>query len=537
MFDNTLQLTGKESMQVSSSTIVEQCLQAMSDCAPVLKETLSRYGNIPLGDYLDTLKPSATPPLQSRQDFIDIYRQEVASLLGESIGEKAAEEIECWPMLLTANHLGVDFFSQSVQSSLLFFLLKRRITSSPVIVPVIACGSVPLNNVTYPLGVLLYKLNNDSYDKVPKKLPLFANKMKRTLVSAAPPFDRVMVERAQNRLEKMVVQEEIDPLQAAVLQQIFEQDYDAPGVMDLSDYSRQSLVLNNRIWQRLFSKEKAQSHIVTLDMEHIVSRLLEGDLNNKQSLVWSILMDHDLRSRILEQLDNKRACWNISELRQRLNPGNTDAPRNQVPASSGTVFFWGVDARSQRIPLLLVDNGGNRWALKGADDKGKVTEIPLSVDSILSALRSRRLLPSIFTSYTVLAFARGLTCLGGYYQAEYLPMMQKELVTALRETGSYHEEARLVEGTETNSYLSGMQAVMVGDTDALVPAGPVEIIAGGGLSDQDLNQILSLSVLDAHLASLFETVDDIAPLVDEKRQLKQALAKYCWLLRNKVVVK
>lgn len=537
MFDNTLQFTDKKSRQATSSTIAEQCLRAVSDSAPVLRETLTKYGNIRLVDYLDTLKPSAGPPLQSRQDFIDIYRQEVASLLGESIGEKAAEEMDCWPMVLTANHLGVDFFSQSVQSSLLFFLLKRRITPSPVVIPVIACGSVPLNNVTYPLGGLLYKLNNGSYDKVPRKLPVFANKMKRTLVSAAPPFDKAMLERAQNRLRKMVVHEEIDPLQAGVLQQIFEQDYDAPGVMDLSSYSRQSLVVNNRIWQRLFSTEKAQSHIVTLDMEAIVSRLLESDLNNEKSMVWSILMDPDLRNRVLERLDNKRACWNLSELRQRLNPGNTDAPRNQIPTSSGTVFFWGVDARSQRIPLLLVNHGENRWVLKGADDKGKVTEIPFSVDTILSALRSGQLLPSIFTSYTVLAFARGLTCLGGYYQAEYLPMIQKELVKALRETGSYHEEARLVEGTETSSYLSGMQTVMVGETDALIPAGPVEIIAGGGLSDQDLNQILSLSVRDAHLASLFETVDDIAPLVDEKRQLKQALAKYCWLLRNKVVVK
>ncbi|MCP4340155.1 MAG: hypothetical protein GY799_15010 [Desulfobulbaceae bacterium] len=537
MFDNALQLAGNKSLQVSSSTIAEQCLQAVSDCAPVLRETLAKYGNIPLAEYLDTLKPSPAPPLQSRQDFIDIYRQEVTSLLGESIGEKAAEEMACWPMVLTANHLGVDFFSQSVQSSLLFFLLKRRITPSQVVIPIIACGSVPLNNVTYPLGVLLYKLTNGPHDKIPRKLPIFANKIKRTLVSAALPFDKAMVERAQNRLAKMVVHEEIDPLQAGVLQQIFEQDYDAPGVMDLGSYSRQSLVVNNRIWQRLFATEKAQSHIATLDMEAIVTRLLEGDLNNKKSLVWSILLDPDLRNRVLERLDNKRACWNLSELRQRLDIGRTDAARNQIPASSGTVFFWGVDARSQRIPLLLVDNGENRWALKGADDKGKVTEITFSVDAILSALRSGQLLPSIFTSYTVLAFARGLTCLGGYYQAEYLPRIQKELVTALRDTGSYHEEARLVEGIETSSYLSGMQTVMAGDTNGLIPAGPIEIIAGGGLSDQDLDQILSLSVRDAHLASLFETVDDIAPLVDEKRQLKQALAKYCLLLRNKVVVK
>jgi hypothetical protein len=115
--------------------------------------------------------------------------------------------------------------------------------------------------------------------------------------------------------------------------------------------------------------------------------------------------------------------------------------------------------------------------------------------------------------------------------------MQKELVAALRETGSYNEEARLVENTETGSYLSGMQTVMVGGSDGLIPAGPVEIIAGGGLTDKDLEKILSLSVRDAHMASLFETIDDVFPLIDGKNDLKQIVAQYCWLLREKVVVK
>jgi hypothetical protein len=537
MHDNTLQFTDKESRQAIFSTIAEQCLRAVSECAPVLRKTLAKYGNLPLAEYLDSLKPSAGPPLQSRQDFLDIYRRDVASLLGNSLGDKAVEEMDSWPMVLTANHLGVDFFSQSVQTNLLFYLLKRKLTPSPVIIPVIACGSVPLNNVTYPRGGLLYKLRNGSYDMVPKKLPVFSDKMKRTLVSVAPSFDKAMVERAQKRLEKMVVLEEIDLRQAEALQQIFQQDYDAPGVMDLRSYSRQSLVVNNRIWQRLFSAKKAESHIVTMDMENIVRQLLERDLNNGKSLVFSLLMDPDLRDRVIGRLDNKRACWNLSELRQRLDIACTNVAGKKMPTSCGTVFFWGVDERSRRIPLLLLENGKNRWVLKGTDDKGNVTEIIFSVESILSALKNGQLLPSLFTSFTVLAFARGLTCLGGYYQAEYLPVMQKELVAALHETNSYHETARLVANTETSCYLSGMQAVMTGDIDALIPAGPVEIIAGGGLTDTDLDQILSLSVREAHLASLFETIDDIAPLVDKKRELKQALAKNCWLLRNKVVVK
>lgn len=458
-------------------------------------------------------------------------------MLGEAAGAKAVEEVAHWPMVLTANHLGVDFFSQSVQTSLLFYLLKRKHTPSPVILPVLACGSVPLNNVTYPLGVLLYKLGNCSHDTVPKRLPLFANKTKRTLVSAAPAFDKGMLQRAQETLRKMVVHEELEPRQAQTLQKIFEQDYYASGAVDLCSYSRQSLVVNDRIWQRLFAPQITKSHIITLDMERLVSRLLEQDLANQKSLVRSILFNSDLRCRVIERLDNKRACWNRAELKNRLDPSRTTTSKNTAPAPSGTMFFWGVNERCQRIPLLVVDEGKNKWALKGSDDKGKVMVIKFSADSLVSALEKRQLLPALFLSYTVLAFARGLTCLGGYYQAEYLPVMQKALVAALRETGGHQEEARLVEQIETGSYLSGMQMVMAGAADTLVPAGPVEIIAGGGLSERDLDKILALSVRDAHLASLFETIDDIGPPVGEKKHLKRILAEYCWQLRGRVVVK
>lgn len=536
MYDNTLEFPGKETCQPTYSTVAAQCLEAVSESAPVLERTLAQYGNVTLAEYLETLKPSVGTPLQSREDFLDIYRQEVVSLLGETAGAKAVEDVNSCPMVLTANHLGVDFFSQSVQTSLLFYILKRRQTASPVILPVIACGSVPLDNVTYPLGILLYNLKNGAYDMVPRKLPVFSNKVRRRLVTIAPPFDRGMVDRAMKRLGKMEGNSEIGIREAGALRQIFEQDYDAPGVMDLCSYSKQSLVVNNRIWQRLFSSKRGESHIVTMDMENIVRQLLVSDLNNKKSLIFSLFMDPGLRNRVIEKLDNKRACWNLAELRQRHDVESTNVPGKTMPISCGTLFFWGVNERSRRIPLLLVENKKDSWSFKGTDDKGNVTEITFSVESILTALKSGQLLPSIFTSFTVLAFARGLTCLGGYYQAEYLPMMQKELVAALRENGSYQEEARLVEQVETGSYLSGMQTVMTGDTDSLVPAGPIEIIAGGGLTDEDLDQILSLSVREAHLASLFETVADISSSADKNGELKQTIAKYCWSLRDKVVV-
>ena len=47
--------------------------------------------------------------------------------------------------------------------------------------------------------------------------------------------------------------------------------------------------------------------------------------------------------------------------------------------------------------------------------------------------------------------------------------------------------------------------------DALVPAGVLEIVAGGGLSTAELERIGALQVRSAHLASIAETVLDVAP--------------------------
>jgi hypothetical protein len=96
-----------------------------------------------------------------------------------------------------------------------------------------------------------------------------------------------------------------------------------------------------------------------------------------------------------------------------------------------------------------------------------------------------------------------------------------------------------VEGVATDTYLSGMQAVMIRiKEDTLIPAGPVEIIAGGGLTDDDIQKIQSLTVRDAHLASLFETIPDVVPWAIKMPDWKKQLAvDCCRILGEKVVIK
>jgi hypothetical protein len=161
---------------------------------------------------------------------------------------------------------------------------------------------------------------------------------------------------------------------------------------------------------------------------------------------------------------------------------------------------------------LWLDEACNPALLRGLTDAREPWEIPCVPSAIGNGLKERRLLPSLFTCFAVTAFARGVTCLGGYYQAEYLPSMQAAVVAALELSNGHAEVAELVRQVPTSGYLSGMQTVMTSiDGVGLVPAGPAEIAAAGGLGLGDRRRMLDMSVRDAHVASLFQTVEDVTP--------------------------
>jgi hypothetical protein len=337
----------------------------------------------------------------------------------------------------------------------------------------------------------------------------------------------------------MIQDNEISPSLAFFLHEILRKDYCLPVVVELPSYSQQSIVVNNRIWKRLFSDSAANSHLVYLEFEKITHMLLEYDLCNRESLAFCVLFDPLLRETVFRELDGVKGCWDLKKLKARLRMDESHSCVRQAPIGCGTSFFWGINEVGRRVPLFLETGAHRQERLCGFDDRGRYWEIPYSGESILDALHENRLLPSLFTSFLVLSLARGIVCAGGYFQCEYLPIMQKGLVKALRQTACYQEIADVVGDIRTNTYLSGMQAVMTRiNPNALIPAGPIEIFAAGGLTADDKQKILSLTVRDAHIASLFETIPDVAPralrTADWKKQLA---ADVCKLLKDNVVIK
>ncbi len=491
---------------------------------PAVEALLSRYETTKLSDYVAQLGQLNSAGFQDNQDFINEITNYTHETLGSELGEAISEDLREMPQVLTANHHGIDTFAQSTQSNLLFSM-RRRVDGKPAkTVPVLACGSVPMNNLTYPRGFLIYAGMAASADGGICKLPLFPDSYKRKLVSVVGPFSAEMLARASARAKKLFEEDKLErPLESA-LNAVFD-DFASVG-HEFPSYGRQATVANQRIWQRLFRDRICRSELVYIELESIVSRLLEKDLFDKSTICHQLMFDPELRGRLIENLDGQRGCWQQEELMQRCSSSAAKGSLNGMNSAQGTMFFWGVDAKGRKIPLCIMeDANGTGVNLRGLDDSGQLWTNPFTPVDIVQGLQDGRLLPSIFTSYLLISIARGVSCIGGYYQAEYLPIMRKAVIETLRSNSG--ESVKTIDNGKLrpDRYLSGMQAMGLKTDGQLLPAGPLEIIASGGLHAEQYEQIGEITVLQSHIASMYDTIMDVAPQGSDFARTKNEVTK------------
>ena len=389
------------------------------------------------------------------------------------------------------------------------FSLRKRIDGSPVrTVPVLACGSVPLNNLTYPRGLIIYAASETSGAGGIIKLPIFPDSYKRKLVSVAAPFTIEMLGRAQTRVKKFMQDGKLANSQESSLNLILNDFIDIG--QNYPDYSSQATVVNQRFWHRLFKNGSCRSELVYIELEKIASRLLHKDLFDKSTICHQLMFDPQLRYRLINNLDGQRGCWQYENLLQNCSGSDTVASSSASGSANGTMFFWGIDDKGRQFPLCVMSSDSGGEVLAGINSKGQNLKIPLTPAGIDKGLRQGNLLPSIFTSYLLISIARGVSCIGGYYQADYLPVMQKAVEDTLRSNSSDTGKAGHNEKVNSDLYLSGMQAVGLVTGNQIRPAGPLEIMASGGLDEEQYEQIGHINVLQAHIASLYDTIMDTA---------------------------
>jgi hypothetical protein len=293
-----------------NDSLIEHYLAEIRKRLPVVDKTLELYGELPLSEYLDVVTETPSERYQSHEDLADVVYEYAAPLLGEEVAAMAREELKQSPVVLTANHHGVDYFAQSVQGTLLFSQRKLPNGQKAKTVPVLACGSIAMNNLTYPRGALFYSVKDE---QVPLRLPIFPDKVKRQLVARTAPFRMDLVDRAIARVDKLAVEGRIAVTSRDTMQTILKKHYSADEVLAQSSYSDQAVLLNARLWREMMP-QKLDSELVYLELEEIGSRLLQKDLVNEQSLIHILLFDRSVRLELIAQLNGAKGCWSGADL-------------------------------------------------------------------------------------------------------------------------------------------------------------------------------------------------------------------------------
>ncbi|MFC1614427.1 hypothetical protein ACFL5K_03945 [Gemmatimonadota bacterium] len=491
---------------------MEKNYQDVLDRLPGVAGIVRECGGLSLEEYAGSLYRHEKQSIQPREDLIEVVGRYARRLLGDKTAALLENHFADTPVALTANHHGVDYSALTVQGTIIFSL-PRLLAGSPEIIPVVpvlAFGIVPLNNFSFPRGIALSRAimsagQSAEKDKTQVKIPVIPVKNAQTLVSAAGPVTREMVLRSLKKVEKLAGEGTILESEESSLSALLSEEYLRDEILCLTDYSDQAVALNSVVWNRMFAAclRDELPELAYLEIERVVAALLEKDLHDDTSLLHNLLFDPLLREELLHSLDKKFGCWNISQLEKLSSPGAQGTPSYESYRGCGTAFFWQVDHKGRRMPLALKTDGPRPY-LSGVPP-GTGDRVPLTPESLVHGLKERKLFPGLFTSFATLAFARGIKCIGGFKQVDYLQDMQQGLLKAL-ETQGHNDWTNKIAGMSTANFVTGMNIALAHYPDGqMSSAGAIGIIASGGLTRSDIERIKTLTVEEANLAGLLVT--------------------------------
>ncbi|HIJ54495.1 MAG TPA: hypothetical protein HPQ03_00050 [Deltaproteobacteria bacterium] len=519
---------------------MQQYLHLICRHLPAVHRVLLQHENRPLPEYLNSILKHPDSSYQPREDLLSTVYRFLKPLLGEFIANQAREELTRLPIVLTSSHTGIESYSIFIQGNILFALhalLGRKHNRAVV---AFSFGNVPLNNRTYPRGLLLYKVKPENLDLMPVRLPIFPDRLKRTASSCAPPFSSSMIDQSISSLGQIEKTGLISKKFHRSVKKVLREEFLSEDILNLSSYSQQVVVLNNRIWKRLYADLQAIPELIYIEIESIVRNLMVMDLSNQDSLVSHVLFNPTVRDQVITQLDGISGCWHLKNLKTHVKENHTKKRPNTIDPT-GTIFFWWIDEWGKKVPLTLTPGGRGQCTLKGIGGRGKTVEIAHSPDIIIEQLRQNNLLPSVFSCFLSFALARGVVCIGGCFQSDYLPVIQRAVCHALID-GGLKDVAQAVLHVKTDVYLPGMAGIMTQPElkPYLLPAGIFEILSGGGITSSDVDRLAKLTVGDAHCGAIFENLSaaDPARFGTYQPGWKKTLAEDAYrYLNQKVVIK
>ena len=279
----------------------------------------------------------------------------------------------------------------------------------------------------------------------------------------------------------------------AAVRHVLGDHYLDPQVLGMQTYVQQATLLNYKMTQ-----EAVGCGFAYLDLEKLSSALLLRDLADKTSLAYRMLHHKPLRDALLRILDGATGCWNT----QALSEGKL--------TGSGTAFFWAAEAKHTRTPLRIAERGLENLR------SGEV----IAWEELPQALSKGRIYPALLLCFTTLLFERGIRCYGGYFQPEYLRVMQGGIMEALEEVGD-HATAQVIAQRDPSGYICG-PIFLSGDHGQ--PMSIIEMLACGNTAER-IEALMNTNFEDAHRMTLANVYTDIVPAAQRIEGYEEILAR------------
>ena len=445
-------------MEVKEGRVaLDDLLTAVREKSRVIDTVLTQYGNLTLGKYVKLFRPKPVTAIQPADDFLQYALEYNEAQLGTEVALEL-DKVLRFPMLNTANHHGVDYFPPSVQGNLLFW---KALTENGVrsrYLPVCSFGIVTISNSSYARG-----LTSNERSEGLIRVPIYPEDARNKMVRYVPAFTREQILRSIHRSRKNLAEgaAKEDLLRA------LETYYLNQQVLSLDRYGDQAVLLNRLISRDMFPHSDIPE-IVYMEMENIFKRLLLRDIESIDSLLYRMLYDPRLEEKIM--------------------------------------FFWGVDPFHRRYMLEF----GRDRILRGTTMAGEEMVLPAGPENLRALVEEEKIIPSGYTMAVLLSFARGYTWLGGYFQGDYLPEWQKLTIQSLIRVEEYRDWADQIGQLDCSGYISGPLFALIRSTNGgLAPAGPLEIIRSGGLTEARLDQLLGATMTESHVMGLSGSYPDL----------------------------
>lgn len=470
---------------------------------PKLDELLNQYGDRTMEQYIAGLAESVREmeALEPKEEVAEEVLRLTEPLFGRETALEASKYFLTENCLIpTGLHHGADFDAEQIQGNLIYYRYLQRRGWNCAVVPMLSCGGVDLSTSTYPRGIRCYStvVPRSDTDLEVFRMPLFDNTYSNMVVFDTPPFTREMAEKMLEKSRSKETRAFLSEPMREAIERVIKETLLDEQVLAQETYAGQASLINRKIGRELI-RAKDHPEFLYIQMEDVVSGLVQKDLKKETSLLSHLFFNPELRSEVLRSLDGETGCWTIALLKELRRSWTETGKRGQTDSLQhhGSCFFWGVGKKHRRLPLLLAETGEGAVLLGRDADEGEIS-IPFEAETLAKLLKERKLYPSVFLIMFSLKFVRGFALGGGCFQIEYTKRMKNGLVRALEKFEDYRREAEIIRRASDDVYMEGPMFGMVEDeTGGLVQAGAVEMLARGGISENELHNVLGISFHDA----------------------------------------